>query len=286
MDDLIAALEAAAGVGSYAAVDTGVVGADAIRVAFVYQPSRVAPVGRFAVLDDSVDPAAISTRNRPGIAQTFREIASGERFTAVINHWKSKGSPCDFATPGTNEIVDPDVGDGQGSCNRTRLSMATALLEWLAGDPTASNDPDFLLLGDLNAYRMEDPVQALEAGGYTLLAERFEPDGYSYVFDGRSGRLDHALASGSLLAQVTDAREWHVNADEPSVIDYDEDWNPPGYYAANEFRSSDHDPVVVAVALPEPEPSTALAACGTLMALLARRRRRGSSSFARAFARK
>jgi predicted extracellular nuclease len=228
------------------------VGSDQIKVGFLYQPARVAPVGSFAILDDAVDPAAITTRNRPAIAQTFQEIASGERFTAVINHWKSKGSACDAAAPGTNEIPDPDLGDGQGHCNLTRVSMANALLAWLAADPTGSGDPDFLILGDLNAYRREDPVQALEAGGFAVLPERFGAGGYSYVFDGQAGRLDHALASPALLPQVTAAQEWHINADEPALLDYDEDFNPPGYYAPDAFRASDHDPVVVALALPEP----------------------------------
>ena len=85
-----------------------------------------------------MDPAAITTRNRPAVAHTFEEVASGERFTAVINHWKSKGSACDAATPGTHEIADPDLGDGQGNCNQTRVSIANALLAWIAGDPTES----------------------------------------------------------------------------------------------------------------------------------------------------
>jgi hypothetical protein len=266
--DLVAALDAVAGAGSHAFVDTGPVGSDLVRVALVYRPDRVVPVGSFAVLDDAVDPAAITTRNRPAIAQTFQEVASGERFTAVVNHWKSKGSSCAVATPGTHEIADPDAGDGQGHCNATRLSMANALLAWLAADPTASADPDFLILGDLNAYRREDPVQALAAGGFTPLPELFGA-GYSYVFDGQAGRLDHALASPALVGQVTGAHEWHINADEPAVIDYDEDFNPPGYYGADAFRSSDHDPVVVAVALPEPRALVALAPGVLLVAWLA-----------------
>jgi predicted extracellular nuclease len=53
--------------------------------------------------------------------------------------------------------------------------------------------------------------------------ERFvRPNGtpYSYVFDGMSGYLDHALASASLDGQVAGVTEWHNNADEPPAIDY------------------------------------------------------------------
>ena len=43
--------------------------------------------------------------------------------------------------------------------------------------------------------------------------------------------------------------EWHINADEPSVLDYNDDFKSVGQisslYAADEFRVSDHDPVVV-----------------------------------------
>ncbi len=93
----------------------------------------------------------------------------------------------------------PDTGDGQGNCNLTRTSAATALVNWLATDPTGSGDPDFLIIGDLNAYAMEDPITAITSGGYTNLIEPFVgADAYSYVFNGESGYLDHALATASL----------------------------------------------------------------------------------------
>ena len=47
-------------------------------------------------------------------------------------------------------------GDGQGNCNLTRVSAAQAEVDLLTGDPTASGDPDFLLLGDMNAYANEE----------------------------------------------------------------------------------------------------------------------------------
>ena len=52
-------------------------------------------------------------------------------------------------------------------------------------------------------------------------------DGYSYVFDGQSGYLDHALASPSLAAQVNDVTEWHINADEPVALDYNLEFKTP-----------------------------------------------------------
>ncbi len=240
--DLVAGLNDVMGAGTYAYVDTGTIGTDAIKVGFLYQPANVTPIGDFAVLDSSVDPSFNDEYNRPALAQTFAENLSGETFTVVVNHLKSKGSACD-------DIGDPDIGDGQGNCNLTRTSAAIALDNWLAGDPTGSGDPDFLIMGDLNSYAKEDPIAALQSAGYTDMVAAYEgAEAYSYVFDGQSGYLDHALANGNLAAQVTDVAVWHINADEPAALDYN-DYNQPDLYAPDPFRSSDHDPVLVGLNL-------------------------------------
>ena len=145
------------GAGTYAAIETGVIGTDAIRVGLIYKPAKVTPIGPFKVLTSAVDPRFIDTRSRPALAQTFEENATGARFTVIVNHLKSKGSAC-------ADIGDPDVGDGQGNCNVTRTNAAKALVDWAATDPTGSGDPDFLIIGDLNSYAMEDPIDAIKAG--------------------------------------------------------------------------------------------------------------------------
>ena len=59
-------------------------------------------------------------------------------------------------------------------------------MDWLAADPTGSGDPDFLIIGDLNSYDKEDPIDAILAGGYTdLIIQFIGEDAYSYVFDGQ-----------------------------------------------------------------------------------------------------
>jgi predicted extracellular nuclease len=247
IEDLVAGLNAATAPGTYAFIDTGVVGTDAIRVGILYQPATVTPVGAHAVIDSTVDPRFIDTLNRPSIAQTFEANADGARFTVVVNHLKSKGSDC-------NHVGDPDAGDGQGNCNLTRTAAAEAIVDWLATDPTGSGDADFLILGDLNAYAMEDPITAFRDAGYVdTIAEFVGDDGYSFVFDGMSGYLDHALASPSLAAQVAGVSEWHINADEPIVLDYNVEFKSPNHvttlYAPDQFRSSDHDPVLVGLGL-------------------------------------
>jgi uncharacterized protein len=152
------------------------------------------------------------------------------------------------------DVNDPDLGDGQGNCNLTRTKAAQALVNWLATDPTSSGDPDFLIIGDLNAYAKEDPITAIRHAGYVDLLERFGGDhAYGYVFDGQWGYLDHALASSTLNGQVSGAAEYHINADEPNVLDYNTNFKSAGQidslYAPDEFRTSDHDPVLVGLDL-------------------------------------
>jgi predicted extracellular nuclease len=242
IENLVSGLNDAAGAGTYAHVDTGEIGTDEIKVAFVYKPARVTPIGDFAILDSSVDPRFIDTKNRPALAQTFQSDDSGGIFTTVVNHLKSKGSDC-------NDVGDPDTGDGSGNCNLTREAAAEALVDWLATDPTDSGDDDFLIIGDLNSYDKEDPIDALLAGGYTDLVHEFEGEfAYSFVFDGQLGYLDHALAGSGLADEVAGATEWHINADEPDILDYDMTFKQPAQEALfepNAFRSSDHDAVIV-----------------------------------------
>jgi hypothetical protein len=246
--DLVAGLNDLVGAGTYDYIDTGVVGTDAIRLGFLYKPGAVTPAGDTAVLDSSVDPRFDDTRNRPMLTQTFDTVpASGEateRFTVSVNHLKSKGSAC---------AGDPDTGDGQGNCNGTRTAAAEAIVDYLADDPTGSGDLDHLVIGDLNSYDHEDPIAALERGGFADQVKRFGGElAYGYVFDGMAGYLDHALANSSLAGQVTGTSEWHINADEPDVLDYDTDFQSPEIneiYAPDAYRSSDHDPVLVGLDL-------------------------------------
>ncbi|HRD66857.1 MAG TPA: ExeM/NucH family extracellular endonuclease [Candidatus Competibacter sp.] len=253
--DIVDGLNAAVGSGTYAYIDTGTIGSDAIKVGLIYKPDAVIPVGTYKILDSSVDARFLDTKNRPVLAQAFQQIVTGEKFTAVVNHLKSKGSDC-------NDVGDPDQGDGQGNCNGTRTQAALALVDWLKGDPTGSGDPDVLILGDLNSYAKEDPVRVLEKAGYVNLAPKFlGTDAYSYAFDGQWGSLDHVLASASLAGQIAGAVEYHINADEPSVLDYNTEFKSANQqnslYASDTFRVSDHDPVVVGLRLAAPSSDTA-----------------------------
>lgn len=240
--DLVEGLNDLLGEGTYDFIDTGVIGTDAIRLGFLYKAGTVRPVGDFAILDTEVDPRFLDDRNRPMLTQTFDEVATGARVTVSVNHLKSKGSAC---------TGDPDLVDGQGNCNLTRVAAAEAIVDFLASDPTASGDPDHLVIGDLNSYDHEDPIHALVEAGYTDLVRLFGGDeAYGYVFDGKVGYLDHALSNASLTPQVTGAAEWHINADEPDILDYNLDFGRPDtFFTSDLYRSSDHDPVLVGLDL-------------------------------------
>lgn len=248
LNTLVAAVNEVVGAGTYAALETGTLGTDVITTAFMYKPASVELVGDFAVLDETVDERFDTDRNRPALAQTFTQVGTDEEITVVVNHLKSKGSACD---------EDPDAGDGQGNCNGVRTAAAEALVEWLATGPTGAEPGRDLIIGDLNAYDKEDPIQAITDAGYTdlLLSEQGE-DAYTYVFDGQLGYLDHALASPGLMAQLTGASAWNINADEPSLIDYDMTFKRPtqdALFAPDPYRSSDHDPVIVGFDFVAPE---------------------------------
>ncbi len=256
---LVDAVNVVAGAGTYDFINTNTIGTDAIKVGIIYKPASVTPVGGFAILDSGVDPLFIDNLNRPVLAQTFAD-GNGSRFTVAVNHLKSKA--CGGAVG-----ADTDQGDGQACFNLTRTDAATALVNWLAGDPTGSGDSDFLIIGDLNSYAMEDPIVVIENGGYTDLINSFQgADAYSFGFGGQVGYLDHALANASMAAQVTGAAEWHVNADEDGNIDYNEEDLPSGgppkpadFYSPDAFRAADHDPLIVGLNLTVPEVAFAVA---------------------------
>ena len=109
-----------------------------------------------------------------------------------------------------------------------------------------------LVIGDLNSYSQEDPLDILLKGGLSSQSLRFAAtpaQHYSYVFNGEAGTLDHGLATASMAAQVSGATDWHINADEPAVLDYNVE-----YKSQDLYRASDHDPVIVGLRLGKAQP--------------------------------
>ena len=243
IQDLLDALNAETS-RNYTYVDPGVaqLGSDAIAVGIIYDADVVQESGTAAFLNTPDTFDGINT-NRTPLAQSFEVIDAangdfGEEFTVAVNHFKSKG--------GTGTGANADAGDGQGNWNQRRVDGANAVTAWLAADPTGSSDDDVLIVGDLNAYTQEDPIAAIENAGYTNIVT----GDYSFVFSGQWGSLDHALANGSLASQVTGGAKWHINADEPDALNYSTEFNDPSLFNPNdEFRNSDHDPLVLGLDL-------------------------------------
>ena len=247
--NLVDALNAQVGAGTYAVVPAPAQGTgdDAIRVAMIYKPSRLTLVGASAS-----DTASVN--NRPPLAQTFA-AANGERFTLIVNHLKSKSS-CPAAGD-ADAAGNTDAGDGQGCWNALRVQQAQRLRTFVAQMQASSASSDVLLVGDFNAYAQEDPIYDLTSSGYIDQSGRFEQLGYSYVFDGTAGRLDHAITTSTLSAKVTGTVHWHIDADESLAQDYNLEFKQPAcatcasdpYDGTLPFRASDHDPVLVGLSL-------------------------------------
>lgn len=219
-------------------------GSDAIRVGVIYRADRVVPVGGVSMIKDDAFYKA-----RTPVVQVFKSEKITTPFTVIVNHFKSKGGAS------RADVANKNKGDGQGAYNATRRGQALAICKYIDELSKKEPTPRVLVVGDLNAYEQEDPIDAMRAKGLVNLHERFggvpttgeEEGGYSYIYRGQSGSLDHAMATESLATNVTGVATWHINSDEPRFLDYNQEYNPKTLYEANPFRSSDHDPVLIGI---------------------------------------
>ncbi len=269
--ELTAAVNAALGSEVYGFINTGQVGDDAITNAIMYKLETAKPVGTLDILDSDafLDPldSPRDALNRPAVNQSFEHIQTGEVLTVSVNHLKSKGSLSGVA-------ADEDQNDGQGNNNATRTEAANVLAAHLETDPTGAGDGDYLIIGDLNSYAMEDPITALIDAGYCDIACLALPEdmpSYTYVFDGQTGTLDYIMGKGDILDDVAGVTQWHINSDEADAVDYQTEIrsNDGGtlygtrdasiFDADSAARNSDHDPVIVSFDFaPEPNVITGL----------------------------
>ena len=113
----------------------------------------------------AVDPRFNTDLNRPALAQTFTDLEAGGEVTVVVNHLKSKGSDVHASATPTPATV-------RATATSRARSAAEALADWLAADPTGQGAGNELIIGDLNSYDKEDPIDALRAAGYTDLVLR------------------------------------------------------------------------------------------------------------------
>jgi predicted extracellular nuclease len=263
---LVGALNAKDGAGTWAYVPSPtpadlppLAEQDVIRTAFIYRPADVTPVGASHVLsDDSGSGEAFSIAREP-LAQGFRAAGGrhgrGKTFMVVANHLKSKGadaaglfSDC----PGGDDSENTDPAYDQGGFNCTRVHQVKDMWAWAQEQARALGTARVFLVGDFNAYDHEDPIEYLDAQGFTDLASRYDPAHSSYSYGGLEGSLDHVLASPAALRMVTGATVWQIDAQESVAFAYSRDnYNVTQLYDATDaFATSDHDPEVVGLALP------------------------------------
>ena len=107
-------------------------------------------------------------------------------------------------------------------------------------------DVDLMLGGD-GLMMGNHTLQMLTSNNWQYL-KAAEGSSYSYVYRGRTGSLDHALASPALAKQLKAMQHWAINADEPTLLDYNTEYKSEqqqkSLYAPTPYRSSDHDPLL------------------------------------------
>ncbi|GAB4087001.1 ExeM/NucH family extracellular endonuclease [Myceligenerans cantabricum] len=244
LSDLTDALNAADGEGTWAYVESPAdvpADEDVIRNGFVYRAAVAEPVGESVILTGD---EAFGNAREP-LAQVFQPVGgaadASDDVLVVSNHFKSKGSAGPW--PG-----DEDQGDGQGSSNESRVRQATSLVEFAEAQADAAGTDKILLVGDFNAYDLEDPIQVMTDAGYADLGAATGE--YSYSYGGQVGSLDHVMASPGAVEVVTGTDIWNINAYEPVANEYSRyNYNATILYDETPFRSSDHDPVLAGLDL-------------------------------------
>ena len=195
----------------------------------------------FVYCSDVLEPYGKLRENNTGVqkrkkTQAFVEKTTGEKFLFSVNHFKAKS--------GKGSGDNADQGDGQGTYNGDRVREAKSVISNYESDRIYYGDEDILIMGDLNAYAMEDPITVLRDKGMIDLHRAFHADSsYSYVYRGYAGYLDHALCNSTLYPSVTGMVAYHINSDESDSYTYDKSNDQ------TMFRCSDHDPILVGLRL-------------------------------------
>ena len=259
IEDLVDGLNAAIGAGTYAYIDTGVIGTDAIKVALRLQARR-GDAGR--------RPRGPRLDGRPAV----------HRHHEPARPWRRL--PVERQRRGRHRGGQPPQVEGLGLQRRGRPRHRRRLGQLqrhahggrrgagrLAGDrPDGQRRRRLLIIGDLNSYDKEDPIDALLAGGYTDLVHEFQGETPTRTCStARSATSTTRSPASALVDEVTGATEWHINADEPTILDYDMTFKQPAQdalFAPDAFRSSDHDPVIVGLDLDAIAPRSTIAYAG------------------------
>jgi len=129
-----------------------------------------------------------------------------------------------------------------------RVASAKKMSAWVNSLAETTQTANLLILGDMNAYRQEDPINTIRAAGFIELLDNTDSDStdnnsgagaFSYIYAGQAGTLDYAFVSQALRQKIQQAFIWNVNAALPANMELPQPW----------LRFSDHDPVVVDIRL-------------------------------------
>lgn len=198
----------------------------------IYKKEKLEPYKNYYMLNAS---PGVSNRR---LFQGFVHKETKTPFIFGVNHLKAKS--------GTGTGANADQGDGQGIYNYQRIKEAKDVVAKLKELVYFYNTTNILCVGDYNAFAKEDPIKVFNDAGYYNQTERFSDTSYSYHFGNHVEYLDYSLANDSMARYVTGSIVWHINADEPSFLDYESSSGSEDFL----YRSSDHDPIVVGLKFP------------------------------------
>ena len=207
-----------------------------IRVAYLYNPSRVTLIGkdkggseeaaRFVDGHLEKNPARIDPTNinfekvRKSLAAEFD--FKGERIVVIANHLKSKLG--DDAVYGSNQ---PAIENTKAQ----RVEQAKLLNAFVREGLRQNPNLKFVLTGDFNDFEFSDTVKTIVGDELVnLMAEHEAGDRYSYFYRGSNQSLDNILVSKNIKDRVLFSPV-HINAS----------------FMEEHGRASDHDPVVVQI---------------------------------------
>ena len=143
---------------------------------------------------------------------------AGTDLWVIINHFKSKG------------VYWPTYDDPEPR----RIEQAEWVNSLVDEIQEGNSRAKIIVLGDLNSFNNEAPIDTLQDGGlYNLIDSVRKKNRYTYIYRGVSEVLDYIMVSRSLRWRFIQSRIVHFNVDFPYGIFADD--------STTGIRTSDHD---------------------------------------------
>jgi len=240
-------------------VSTRTVGAGVTRVGV----REVVQFGKDATLANP-DGSTSLLNDRPPLllrADVHHDNGAVYPVTVVVNHLRSL-SDIDSVAPGSNGWST------DGARVRAKRGAQAAYLAGLVQQMQVANpDEKIVLVGDFNAFEFNDgyvdvlgvvkgtqapedqvltyvdsPITTPLIDGSELIADPSER--YSYIFSGSAQTLDHALVNEAVVMGASAVTVEHARINAGFAVDHFGDASLP-------MRVSDHDPVRIAITVPQ-----------------------------------